>query len=76
MYSRHKTQSQFLNQSELAARWKISPKTLERWRYEGKKPSFTKIHGRILYNIEDIQEFESECKVRNTSVQHLEDGYE
>jgi len=27
-----------LNQTELAARWKISPRTLERWRWAGEGP--------------------------------------
>jgi hypothetical protein len=30
-----------LNQVELAARWKISPRTLERWRWTGEGPAFT-----------------------------------
>jgi hypothetical protein len=29
-----------LNQVELAARWKISPRTLERWRWTGDGPAF------------------------------------
>ena len=56
----------FLNQFELAKRWRISEKTLERWRYEKKQPSFVKIHGRILYRREDILEFERLCVRKNT----------
>lgn len=48
-----------LNQAELAARWKISHRTLERWRWLGKGPRFLKIGGRVAYRIEDVEAFES-----------------
>jgi hypothetical protein len=47
-----------LNQTELAARWKISPRTLERWRWIGDGPRFLKIGGRVIYRIEDVETFE------------------
>jgi hypothetical protein len=47
-----------LNQIELARRWKISPRTLERWRWLGQPPRFLKIGGRVAYRIEDIEAFE------------------
>ncbi|THD71148.1 DNA-binding protein [Thalassobius vesicularis] len=47
-----------LNQVELAARWKISPRTLERWRWVGDGPSFIKLGGRVIYRIEDVEAFE------------------
>ena len=47
-----------LNQVELAARWKVSPRTLERWRYVGDGPSFIKLGGRVIYRIEDVEAFE------------------
>jgi hypothetical protein len=50
----------FLNQSELARRWKISPRTLERWRWEGFGPRHMKIGGRILYRLVDIHTYENE----------------
>ncbi len=46
-----------LNQTELAARWKISPRTLERWRWTGDGPRFLKIGGRVIYRIEDVESF-------------------
>lgn len=48
-----------LNQIELAARWNISHRTLERWRWSGEGPVFLKIGGRVLYRIEDVEAFES-----------------
>lgn len=47
-----------LNQKQLAERWGISPKTLERWRWLGQGPKFLKLGGRIAYRIEDIEAFE------------------
>ncbi|MEO9468747.1 helix-turn-helix domain-containing protein [Parasphingorhabdus sp.] len=66
----------FFNQAELAERWRISQKTLERWRYEGKKPSFVKIHGRVLYRSDDILEFEKECGQQNIHIPDLDYGHE
>ena len=47
-----------LNQSELAHRWGISPRTLERWRWLGQGPAFLKIGGRIAYRLSDVEAFE------------------
>jgi len=49
-----------LNQTELAARWTISPRTLERWRFTGEGPKFIKIGGRVAYRLEDIEAYEAE----------------
>ena len=43
-----------LTQKELARRWTISHRTLERWRWTGKGPAFMKIGGRIIYRLEDV----------------------
>ena len=55
-----------LNQVELAARLKISPRTLERWRWTGQGPAFMKIGGRIIYRIEDVLAHE-EAHLRQTA---------
>lgn len=47
-----------LTQGELARRWRISPRTLERWRWLKTGPSYLRIGGRIVYRLEDIQSFE------------------
>ena len=51
--------SSHLNQVELARRWKLSPRTLERWRCLGQPPRFLKIGGRVVYRLEDIEAFEA-----------------
>lgn len=48
-----------LTQAELARRWRLSPRTLERWRCVGQGPSFLKLGGRVAYRIEDIEAFEA-----------------
>lgn len=53
----------FLNQPELARRWKLSQRTLERWRWLGEGPPYVKIGGRVLYSIEDIEAFEERERV-------------
>ena len=47
-----------LNQKELAERWTISHRTLERWRWAGEGPAYMKIGGRVVYRIADIEAFE------------------
>ena len=47
-----------LNQKELARRWGISHRTLERWRYSGQGPAFLKLGGRVLYRLADVEAFE------------------
>ena len=50
----------YLTQVELAARWRISPGTLERWRWAGEGPRFLKLGGRVVYRIADIEAFEQQ----------------
>jgi hypothetical protein len=62
--------TQHLNQIELARRWKISPRTLERWRWLGQPPRFLKIGGRVAYRIEDIEAFEVKQLRQRTPRRH------
>jgi predicted site-specific integrase-resolvase len=48
----------YLNVSELATRWRISTKTLERWRCQGTGPVYLKLQGRVLYRMHDIEAYE------------------
>lgn len=59
----------FLNQSDLARRWKLSPRTLERWRWEGFGPPHLKIGGRILYRMSDVQAYE-DGHLRDSTAKH------
>jgi hypothetical protein len=47
-----------LMQAELAERWRVSPRTLERWRCAGTGPGWLQLNGRVLYRLEDVIAFE------------------
>jgi hypothetical protein len=55
------------HQVELARRWKLSPRTLERWRWLGQGPKYLKIGGRVVYRAEDIEAFEADQVRTSTS---------
>jgi len=48
-----------LNQSQLARRWCLSPRTLERWRWLKQGPDYVKVGGRVLYRLDDVESFEA-----------------
>ena len=48
-------------QAQLALRWRISPRTLERWRWVKAGPSYIKLGGRVVYRLEDIEAYEREA---------------
>ena len=47
-----------INQRQLATRWDVSVRTLERWRSEGKGPPYFKLGGHVTYVLSDIESFE------------------
>ena len=53
-------QVRHLNQVQLARRWSLSPRTLERWRWLGQGPLYLKIGGRCIYRLDDIEAFEAQ----------------
>lgn len=48
-----------LTPRQLATRWHVSEKTLERWRHQGIGPDFLKIVGRVLYPLANIEAIEA-----------------
>ena len=56
-----------INQIELAGRWRISHRTLERWRWAGEGPKFLKVGGRVVYRLSDIEEYERAIVRTSTS---------
>ena len=60
-----------LTQKELARRWAISHRTLERWRCTGEGPDYLKLGGRVIYRLEDIAAFEAACLCRGEASQEL-----
>jgi predicted DNA-binding transcriptional regulator AlpA len=54
----------YLSQRELAARWGISPRTLENWRWRNKGPTYIKLgRRRVRYRLTDIQAFERDHRI-------------
>lgn len=51
---------QLLTPKHLARRWHLSPRSIERWRSEGRGPSFVRLLGRVLYRLEDVERYERE----------------
>lgn len=49
-----------LTQGQLADRWQMSPRTLERWRWVGEGPRFLKLGGRVIYRLEDVENYEAQ----------------
>jgi len=57
-----------LRQKDLAARWHVSPRTLERWRWLGTGPTFLKVGGRVIYRLEDVEAYErAQLRERDTA---------
>lgn len=51
---------QFFSEKYLAARWGISPRTLQKWRWKGMGLPYMKLSTRVLYSLENIKKFEEE----------------
>lgn len=56
-----------LTETELAIRWNLSNKTLQRWRSDGIGPIFCKLGSRVMYLVRDIQNYEREISRYSTS---------
>lgn len=57
-----------LCQKDLARRWGLSTRTLERWRMQGRGPAFMRLGGRVIYRAEDVEAFEIESLHQSTVV--------
>lgn len=55
-----------LSEYELAQRWLLSVRTLQRWRIAGTGPVFLRLGRRIAYRLSDVERFEAA---------HLQAGY-
>ena len=49
----------FLTEAELAARWRHSLRSLQRWRADGNGPPYLRIGRRIVFRIADVEAFEA-----------------
>lgn len=55
-----------INENELAERWGISPKTLQRWRSEGRGPRYLKLSKRVTYPMDEVLNFENRALYEST----------
>ncbi len=56
-----------LTQLDLARRWRVSPRTLERWRWLRQGPAYLKLGAVIAYRLEDVEAFEAGQRRDTTS---------
>lgn len=56
-----------LTESELAIRWKLSVKTLRRWRQESLGPIFCKLGSRVVYLLIEVEAYERSVSRFSTS---------
>lgn len=57
------TDTQLLTQSEAAELLRLKPKTLARWRWDGKGPIYRKIGGAVRYAVQDLENYvEDSCR--------------
>lgn len=64
-----KKDDSFLDQLQLARRWKLSHRTLERWRWLGEGPSYTKLGRRVVYRMTDVLRFEADGFRKNVQAE-------
>jgi hypothetical protein len=57
MTNAHQDES-YLDQNQLADRWGISPRSLERWRWQRVGPNYLKIGNKVRYRERDIAAYE------------------
>ncbi len=50
--------TEYLSEKELARRWGLSHRTLERWRHDAEGPAYLRLGGRIVYRVDDIEAYE------------------
>lgn len=50
------------SEAELAERWGISRRTLQRWRRDGEGPPFLRLGRRVFYRLTDIERFEEAAR--------------
>lgn len=63
-----------LSEADLASRWSMSPKTLQRWRMEGRGPIYLKMGKRVNYSLNAVIAFESCIQHVSTSQRDLNGG--
>lgn len=53
-----RTRAEHFSRAELAERWRITTRTLDRWRVAETGPAWMRLNGRIRYRVADVLAFE------------------
>lgn len=61
------SEAAYLTQRELARRWRISGRTLERWRADGYGPAWYHLGGSIRYRLDEIATFETQQRRKSVA---------
>ena len=56
-----------MDETELATRWKLSVKTVRRWRQVDLGPIFCKLGSRVVYLVSEIEAYERRVSRNSTS---------
>ena len=64
-------ENSLLSTKLLSRRWNIAPRTLERWRAEGRGPQFVRIGRHVRYRLTDIIDFEVKNTQASSANRHL-----
>lgn len=60
-----------LNEIELAARWGMSPKTLQRWRTQNVGPEYLKLGKKVMYPLADVEDYEKLIRSNFADVEEI-----
>ena len=63
-----------LTEADLASRWSMSPKTLQRWRRTGDGPHYLKLGKRVTYPLNAVIAFENCVQHVSTSRRVISQG--
>lgn len=50
--------SDYFTEKDLARRWKVSTRTLQRWRRLGTGPEYLKLGSRVIYALHEVEAWE------------------
>jgi len=59
--------SRYFDTHEAARVMRLAPATLRKWRQSGQGPSFSKVHGKVIYAETDIHDYIIDRRVNSTS---------
>ncbi len=59
------TDEPWLTTEDVAKRFKLKTATIAKWRQNGKGPRWSVLEGSVRYNINDIEQYESENNGRS-----------